>query len=101
MYGTQKQQLRKLTKKEYLAIKEMCHLAKNMYNVGVYNVRQFFFEEGKYCNYYENNAWSKSNEKFEAEKMMKTVKQNPEKIQLPGSTKKHKPKVTADLRASA
>ena len=64
MYGVQKQQLRNLTKKEYLATKTMCHLAKNMVNVGLYNVRQHFFKEKKYLNYYENNKISKANENY-------------------------------------
>ncbi len=44
LFGTQKQQLKDLTKEEYLALRTMSHLAKNMYNVGLYNVRQYYFE---------------------------------------------------------
>lgn len=64
LYGTQKQQLNKLTKKEYKALREMCFLAKNMYNVGLYNVRQHFFNEGKYLNYESNYPLCKENENY-------------------------------------
>ncbi|WP_156100170.1 hypothetical protein [Geobacillus kaustophilus] len=39
MYFCIKQQLNGLTKEEYLTLRELCHIAKNMYNVGLYNVR--------------------------------------------------------------
>lgn len=64
LYGTQKQQLNKLTKKEYKALKQMCFLAKNIYNVGLYNVRQHFFNEKKYLNYASNYHLSKENENY-------------------------------------
>lgn len=64
LYGTQKQQLNKLTKKEYKALKEMCFLCKNMYNVGLYNVRQYFFNEKRYLNYESNYHLSKENENY-------------------------------------
>lgn len=48
IYGCQKQQLNNLSKKEYIALKTMCHIAKNLYNVGLYNVRQYYFQEQKY-----------------------------------------------------
>ena len=64
LYGTQKQQLNKLTKKEYKALKQMCFLCKNMYNVGLYNVRQHFFNEKKYLSYNSNYHLSKGNENY-------------------------------------
>ena len=42
----------------------MCFLAKNMYNVGLYNVRQYFFNEKKYLNYDFNYHISKVNENY-------------------------------------
>ncbi|STO13876.1 Uncharacterised protein [[Flavobacterium] thermophilum] len=42
MYFCIKQQLNGLTKEEYLTLRELCHIAKNMYNVGLYNVRQYY-----------------------------------------------------------
>ena len=64
MYHSQTQQLKRLSKKEYIALKEMCHLAKNMYNVGLYNVRQHFFETERYLSYESNYHESKHNENY-------------------------------------
>jgi hypothetical protein len=51
MYSTQKNQLRDLDKAEFLALRELCRLSKNLYNVGLYTVRQYFFEERKHLRY--------------------------------------------------
>ena len=64
-YGTQSQQLNKLSKQEYKAIKELCFLAKNLFNVGTYNVRQHFFNEGEYLNYQANYPICKDNENYQ------------------------------------
>lgn len=64
IYGCQKQQLNKLTKKEYTTLKEMTRLAKNLYNVGLYNVRQYYFQEKKYLTYESNYHLSKNNENY-------------------------------------
>jgi putative transposase len=45
MYLCVKQQLKKLTKQQYSDLRELCHIAKNLYNVAVYNVRQYYFIE--------------------------------------------------------
>ncbi|TJX14984.1 transposase [Tissierella creatinini] len=64
MYLTIKQQLKHLTKEEYLILKELTHTAKNLYNVALYNIRQHFFQTGKYLNYYENYPLCKDNENY-------------------------------------
>jgi putative transposase len=66
LYGTQKQQLNQLAKKEYIALRKMSHYAKNMYNVGLYNIRQYYFEHKKYLSYKSNYHLSKSNENYKA-----------------------------------
>ena len=38
MYLTVKQQVKHLSKKYYLAIKELCHIAKNLANEAIYNI---------------------------------------------------------------
>ena len=48
---TVKQQLKHLSKEEYLSLKRTLHTAKNLYNQAVYNIRQYYFDEGKYLNY--------------------------------------------------
>jgi putative transposase len=63
-YGVQKEHLRNLTKKEFTALRALCRLSKNMFNVGLYNVRQYFFEHKKYLNYQENYKVSKTNENY-------------------------------------
>ena len=42
LYGVQKEKMH-VTKKEYLALRQLCWISKNMYNVALYNVRQHFF----------------------------------------------------------
>ncbi|MBM6874550.1 RNA-guided endonuclease InsQ/TnpB family protein [Fusobacterium mortiferum] len=64
MYLTVKQQLKHLNKEEYLILRELCHTAKNLYNQAVYNIRQYYFDEGKYFNYVENNKLLKSSENY-------------------------------------
>lgn len=64
MYGVQKYQLRNLTKKEFVALKTLVRLAKNMYNVGLYNIRQHYFETKTYLNYVKNNQSCKNNENY-------------------------------------
>jgi len=64
MFLTQKNQIRGLTKTEYEVLREMCHIAKNLYNVGLYNIRQYFFQESKYLRYESNYHASKDNENY-------------------------------------
>lgn len=66
LFGTQKQQLKNLTIQEYLALRMMSHLAKNMYNVGLYNVRQYYFENREYLSYESNYPLCKTNENYAA-----------------------------------
>ena len=47
MYLTVKQQLKHLSKDEFLSLRELSHTAKNLYNQAVYNIRQFYFQEEK------------------------------------------------------
>ena len=43
MYLTVKQQVKHLSKKDYLALKELSHTAKNLANQAIYNIRQYYF----------------------------------------------------------
>lgn len=54
MYLVVKQQVKHLSKEEYTTIRELCHCAKNLANEAIYNIRQHYFEEGKYLNYWSN-----------------------------------------------
>lgn len=64
MYLTQKCQIRDLSKQEFLALRELCHLSKNLYNVGLYSVRQFYFAESRYLRYESNYHYCKENENY-------------------------------------
>jgi IS605 OrfB family transposase len=65
MFLTQKNQLRGLSKQEFLALRELCSLSKNLYNVGLYCVRQYFFAERKYLRYEANYHHCKVNENYQ------------------------------------
>ena len=54
MYLTVKQQVKHLSKDDYCSIKELCHSAKNLANEAIYNVRQYYFTEGKFLKYEKN-----------------------------------------------
>ena len=64
LFGVQKQQLKHLSTKEYLALRELSGLSKNMYNVALFNVRQYFFAEKKYLSYQNNYHLCKFNENY-------------------------------------
>ncbi len=51
--------------KDLETIKQLCHLSKNLFNVGLYNVRQYFFTEGKFLRYESAYHHAKSNENYE------------------------------------
>lgn len=64
MYLTVKQQVKHLSKEDYLALKELSHTAKNLANQAIYNVRQYYFTEGEYLNYQKNYALLKDSENY-------------------------------------
>ena len=64
MYLTVKQQVKHLSKEDYKSIKELCHIAKNLTNQGIYNVRQYYFAESEYLNYEKNYALLKSSDNY-------------------------------------
>ena len=64
MYLTVKQQVKHLSREDYKSIRELCHIAKNLTNQAIYNVRQYYFDEGKYLSYEKNYALLKSSENY-------------------------------------
>ena len=82
LFGVQKQQLKHLSKNEYKALRELCFLSKNMYNVALYSIRQYYFTEKKFLNYAKNYHLCKDNENFamlnsnSAQQVMKVVDRN-------------------------
>ena len=64
MYFTVKQQVKHLSKDEYKTIKELCHIAKNLANEAIYNVRQYYFQEKEYLNYEKNYVLLKNSPNY-------------------------------------
>ena len=79
MYLTVKQQLKNLTKSDYLNLKTLSYYAKNLYNQGIYNVRQYYFAEKEYLNYEKNYYLLKNSENYKmlnsnmAQQILKSV----------------------------
>ncbi|MDJ0716515.1 MAG: transposase, partial [Prochloraceae cyanobacterium] len=55
----------KLNKPEKDILINLCHLSKNLFNVGLYTVRQYFFREGKYLSYESSYHLCKENENYQ------------------------------------
>ena len=60
MYLTVKQQVKHLSKDDYKSVRKLCHIAKSLANEAIYNVRQYYFAEGKYLKYKDNYAMLKN-----------------------------------------
>ena len=81
-FGVQKEVLKLHSKQEYLALRKLVHLSKNMYNVGLYSVRQHFFTTKKYLSYTKNYHECKENENYKlmgsaaAQQTLKKVDEN-------------------------
>ena len=66
MYLTVKQQVKQLSKEDYKNIRKLSHIAKNLANQAIYNVRQYYFQEGKYLNYPKNYVLLKDSPNYKA-----------------------------------
>ena len=64
MYATQKNQLRRLSKQEFNALLALTRLSKNLFNVALYECRQYFFQERKRLTYESNYHICKMNENY-------------------------------------
>ena len=62
LYLTVKQQVKHLSREDYKILRELCHAAKDLTNEAIYNVRQYYFKEGKYLNYQKNYALLKTSD---------------------------------------
>ncbi|WP_369710735.1 RNA-guided endonuclease InsQ/TnpB family protein [Leptotrichia sp. HSP-334] len=63
-YLTLKQQVKHLSKKEFRILKYLCHIAKNLTNEAIYNIRQYYFNKKKYLSYNENYKMLKNSENY-------------------------------------
>ena len=66
MYLTIKQQVKHLSKEEYRTIRKLCHVAKNLTNEAIYNVRQYYFTEGEFLKYEKNYTLLKTSSNYKA-----------------------------------
>ena len=64
MFLTQTNVIRGLTKQQYKLLSEMCRYANNLYNVALYNIRQYYFENKKFLTYESNCHVCKDNENY-------------------------------------
>ncbi|MGK7936759.1 MAG: RNA-guided endonuclease TnpB family protein, partial [Xenococcaceae cyanobacterium] len=55
----------KLNSPEKDVLTNLCRLSKNLFNVGLYTVRQYFFQEQKYLSYESNYHLCKENENYQ------------------------------------
>lgn len=66
MYLTVKQQIKHLSKEDYNSIKELCHTAKSLSNEAIFNVRQYYFNEGEFLKYEKNYVLLKNSSNYKA-----------------------------------
>lgn len=64
MYLTVKQQVKHLSKDDYLTLRHLSHIAKNLANEAIYNIRQHYFNEGTYLRYESNYVLLKDNPNY-------------------------------------
>ena len=64
MFLTQTNVIRGLSKRQYQLLAEMCRYANNLYNVALYNIRQYYFENKKFLTYESNCHVCKGNENY-------------------------------------
>ena len=64
MYLTLKQQVKHLSKNEFRNLKCLSHIAKNLTNEAIYNIRQYYFNKKKYLSYNENYKMLKNSENY-------------------------------------
>lgn len=64
MYLTQSNVIRGLSKEEYSILRKTCQYSNNLYNVALYNIRQYYFQDKKFLKYEENYHICKENENY-------------------------------------
>ncbi len=64
MFVTQTNMIRHLHKREYEILRELCVYSNNLYNVALYNIRQYYFKEKKFLTYESNYHVCKDNENY-------------------------------------
>ena len=81
-YGIIKQQITKKDLDIYNLFKELTHISKNLYNQALYTIRQKYFNNKKYLNYYNLDKILKNDENYKllqsgcSQQVLKMVDQN-------------------------
>lgn len=65
LYKTQSNQIRHLSKDQYNLLRKMCWHSARLYNYGLHNIRQTFFETKTYLPYPQNYHHCKTNENYQ------------------------------------
>lgn len=63
-FAVQSNVIRHLSKEQYQTLRELCQLSNNLYNVALYNIRQYFFNENQFLTYESNYHECKDNENY-------------------------------------
>ena len=63
-FAVQSNVIRGLSKQQYQILKELCQYSNNLYNVALYNIRQYFFNEKQFLTYESNYHECKENENY-------------------------------------
>lgn len=63
-FAVQSNVIRGLSKQQYQTLKELCQYSNNLYNVALYNIRQYFFNEKQFLTYENNYHECKENENY-------------------------------------
>ena len=64
LYLTVCQQLKHLSKDEFLILRELCRTTKNLTNQAIYQIWQHYFEHSQYLQYEKNYAILKTSENY-------------------------------------
>ena len=63
-YAVQSNVIHGLSKKQYALLKEMCDYSNKLYNVALYNIRQYYFATKQFLAYESNYHECKTNENY-------------------------------------
>lgn len=63
-FAVQSNVIRHLSKEQYQTLRELCQLSNNLYNVALYNIRQYFFNQKLFLTYESNYHECKDNENY-------------------------------------
>lgn len=70
----------KQTHKNYIELDNLCFLSKNLYNATLYDIRQHYFNTGKYKNYYKVNFEFAHNNQSDYRALPAKVAKNTQKL---------------------